>query len=503
MDEKVTSAQKHKLKHFIKELEQARGRHTELVSVYIPEGYDLNKITNHLSQEQGTASNIKSKQTRDNVITALEKMLQHLKLYNRTPSHGLAAFSGNVSEREGQQDYRVWSIEPPLPVKIRLYRCDKEFVLEPLREMCEEKAVYGLVVMDKREGNVALLKGKTILPMNNATSAVPGKTRAGGQCLDPETKVVLSDGKLTSIINVQIADELESYDIETGKKIITGCVDVDQVERRTILTISTEKGIIIASPDHIFFTKRENIQETLAGDLKKGEILLYDESGKVIEVAITGLKEETGEFLLVDIETENQKFFANGFLVHNSAPRFERLRDLAAVDFMKKIAGMMKDAFLENKNLKGILVGGPGHTKNEFVDGNYITDQLKRKVIGIKDLAYTGEFGLQELLEKSEDVLAEEEVIEEKKIMNKFFGILATKPNMVSYGPKETMGHLKMGVVDILLLSEALDEPVIEEYTKEAEAMGSKVMIISTDTREGVQLRDLGKIAAILRYEVQ
>ena len=42
----------------------------------------------------------------------------------------------------------------------------------------------------------------------------------------------------------------------------------------------------------------------------------------------------------------------------------------------------------------------------------------------------------------------------------------------------------------------------LELFEKEAEPFGSEVIIISTETREGVQLRDLGKIAAILRYEV-
>ncbi len=32
--------------------------------------------------------------------------------------------------------------------------------------------------------------------------------------------------------------------------------------------------------------------------------------------------------------------------------------------------------------------------------------------------------------------------------------------------------------------------------------MGSKVRIISVETREGVQLRDMGGIAAILRYAI-
>ena len=106
----LTEAQRFHLKKFIKELEKFRGRHTELVSVYIPQDYDLNKIINHLSQEQGTASNIKSSATRKNVTDALERMIQHLKLFKRTPPNGLVVFSGNVAEREGQQDFKVWSI---------------------------------------------------------------------------------------------------------------------------------------------------------------------------------------------------------------------------------------------------------------------------------------------------------------------------------------------------------------------------------------------------------
>ena len=364
---KISAKARFKLKQFVKELENFKGRHTELISVYIPSGYDINKIMSHLFQEQGTASNIKSKPTRDNVQTGLEKMMQHLKLYTRTPANGLALFSGNVAEREGQQDFKVWSIEPPIPLNQRLYRCDKNFVLEPLQDQSDDKTVFGLVVMDKREGNIAFLKGKVIIPLSKAHSAVPGKTRAGGQ----------------------------------------------------------------------------------------------------------------------------------------SAHRFERLREGAAKDFYKKIADMMKSEFLGNNDLKGIIIGGPGHTKNEFAEGNYITDQLKRKILALKDLSYTGEFGLQELLDKSDDILSEEDVFEEKRIMQKFFNLLATKEAMTNYGQDEVMNDLKMGLVDTILLSEEVPDKTIEEFEKEAEKMGSTVMIISTDTREGVQLRDIGKIAAILRYEVQ
>ena len=175
----LTEKQKHDLKKFVKEMELYRGRHTELVSVYIPQGYDMNKIIQHLDQEKGTATNIKSASTRKNVITALEKMIQHLRLFKKTPDNGLAVFSGNVAEREGQEDFKVWSIDPPIQLKTRIYRCDKEFVLELLRDMLETKEVYGLVIVDRRDANIALLKGKTIVPVLKTHSEVPGKTKAG------------------------------------------------------------------------------------------------------------------------------------------------------------------------------------------------------------------------------------------------------------------------------------------------------------------------------------
>ena len=362
----ASEKEKFKLKKFVKELSKHRGRHTELVSVYVPAGYDMNAIINHLSQEQGTASNIKSKQTRENVINALERMIQHLRLFKRTPPNGLAIFSGNVAEREGQQDLQVWSIEPPVPLNFRTYRCDKEFIIEPLQEMTESKEVYGLVVLDQRDAMIALLKGKAIIPLKKTHSDVPGKMRAGGQ----------------------------------------------------------------------------------------------------------------------------------------SAPRFARLREGAVKDHFKKIADYMKENFLMMENLKGIILGGPGTTVNNFLGKDYLTGDIKKKIIGTKDLSYTGEFGLQELVDKAQDILADEEIATEKKLMGKFFNLLSTKPNMVSYGKDQVKHALELGAVDTLLISEAAEEKDIEELEEIAKNLNSDVEIISIETREGVQLRDMGKFAALLRYPI-
>ena len=110
---------------------------------------------------------------------------------------------------------------------------------------------------------------------------------------------------------------------------------------------------------------------------------------------------------------------------------------------------------------------------------------------------------MQELVDKSQDVLAKEEIANEKKIMGQFFELLAKTPGKVSYGQEEVMNNLTMGVIETLLLSEDLDEKIIDKFETEAEKVSTDVKIISIETREGVQLRDMGKIAAILRYEIQ
>ncbi|MEM5814562.1 MAG: peptide chain release factor aRF-1 [Candidatus Aenigmatarchaeota archaeon] len=171
----------YKLKKLLAELEAIRGRHTELVTVYVPAGYSITDIINQLKNEQGTAENIKSKTTRKNVVDALEKAIQHLKLYKKTPEHGLAVFSGNVSEHEGVTDIKVWAVEPPDPLRVKLYWCDQVFRLEPLRDMVKEKEVYGLVVIDTNDATIGLLKGKSIQVLRRLDSIVPGKTSKGGQ----------------------------------------------------------------------------------------------------------------------------------------------------------------------------------------------------------------------------------------------------------------------------------------------------------------------------------
>lgn len=399
--------QKYRLKKLIKELGDIRGRHTELVSVYIPAGYSIPDVSNQLKNEQGTASNIKSKATRKNVVTALEKIIQHLKIFRETPPNGLVLFSGNVSEVEGKDDIQVWSFEPPEPLKTKIYWCDQTFVLDPLKDMMKETELYGLIVLDAREATIGLLSGKRVQVLKRLDSIVPSKTVKGGM----------------------------------------------------------------------------------------------------------------------------------------SQHRYDRLREDAINEFLTKV-GEIASEFLLKYELKGLIIGGSGPIKERFADGKYLNYMIAKKLLGVKDTSYNDEFGLSELVERSEDLLKESAIAHEKEVLNKFFSSLE-KGGLVTYGIEEVKSALSAGAVDTLLISEEFDwvrvnfeckcgfqkkvdiprsrlksgikctkcmewmKPdkgemlqMIDVLMGEAEKCGAKVELISVESREGFQFKEMGGLGAMLRFKL-
>ncbi|MAG78252.1 hypothetical protein CL616_02705, partial [archaeon] len=420
--------------------------------------------------------------------------IRHLRLFKRTPENGLAVFSGNFSSQEGKVDIQVMSIEPPVALNMRLYRCDQNFVLDPLKDMMDVKETYGLIVMDRRDADVGLLKGNQILNLVSMHSAVPGKTRAGGQCLDPETMVNMADGQVIALDDVEKGDGVMSYDFVNKKMISSKVLDKWEVKKEKIYKITVVEEII-ASGDHLFFL--EDGSTKAAEHLEKGMMVL-NEKGQPVVIKKIEVREK--EVKLIDIKVENENFVAENVIVHNSAQRFARIREEAAKDFYNRINAAAQKEFLDRKEMKGILLGGSGPSKNDFIERGYLNEQLKRKVITVQDISYNGDFGLKELVEKSKDVLVQEAITEEKGVMQKFLKMLATDLDKVAYGEEEVKKAMDFGAVDILLVSETMDDEKVDYYEDKSDETGIDIRIISTDTSEGEQLRDLGKIAAILRF---
>lgn len=405
-----SSTELYEVKRTLKELSDKKGRGTELVSVYIPPDKQISDVVKHMREELSQSANIKSKQTKKNVQSAIEVIMQRMKLFPRPPERGLVLFVGMIPKGgPGTEKMETYVFEPPEPVQTYTYHCNSQFFLEPLEEILEDKEIYGLAVIDRKEATIAVMKGKRIDIVKNLTSGVPGKHKAGGQ----------------------------------------------------------------------------------------------------------------------------------------SQRRFDRLIELAAHEFLKRIGDHMNDAFLELEGLKGVIIGGPGHTKEDFVNGDYLHHEIKQKIITTVDTSYTGEFGIREVIDKSMDILTEIDIMREKKLVQRFLTELVDENGLASYGEAEVRQNLINGAVEVLLLSEDVkskrytyecsscgsqeektiknegevkektckncgetmkvlsSEDIISDFVKLAEEVGSDVEVISTETEEGMQLlRAFGGIGAILRYRV-
>lgn len=180
---KRSSLERFRLKRSLQTLASKEGRGTELVSLYVPPGRQISEVMAMLKNEYGTASNIKSDTTRKNVQDAITKTQQRLKLFKTVPKTGLVIFSGAIPQNGGPGSERMetYVVTPPEPIQVYLYRCNSRFHTEYLEEFLREKETYGMMVIEASATTFATLQGRRLEIIQEITSGVPGKFRAGGQ----------------------------------------------------------------------------------------------------------------------------------------------------------------------------------------------------------------------------------------------------------------------------------------------------------------------------------
>ena len=147
------------------------------------------------------------------------------------------------------------------------------------------------------------------------------------------------------------------------------------------------------------------------------------------------------------------KFRAGG----QSARRFDRQREAKMQEFFKRVGEHANKTFLEIDNLKSLIIGGPGPTKYDFQKGNYLHYTLKEKVVASIDTSYVSEQGVEEAVERSQDILRRIRFVEEKRIMQNFLREIGHDTGLATYGENEFRRNLKAGILRTLLLSEDIE----------------------------------------------
>jgi peptide chain release factor subunit 1 len=170
-----------KVKKLIKNLTAARGNGTSMISLIIPPGDQISRVNKMLSDEYGTASNIKSRVNRLSVLGAITSAQQRLKLYNKCPKNGLVLYTGTVITEEGKERKVNIDFEPFKPINTSLYLCDNKFHTEDLNELLIDDEAFGFIVMDGNGCLYGTVQGSNREVLHKFSVDLPKKHGRGGQ----------------------------------------------------------------------------------------------------------------------------------------------------------------------------------------------------------------------------------------------------------------------------------------------------------------------------------
>jgi peptide chain release factor subunit 1 len=170
-----------KMKKLVQKLRDARGAGTSMISLVSPPGTAIPQINRMLTEEYGTATNIKSRVNRLSVLDAITSTQQRLKRYNRIPTNGLLLYCGTILTPEGKEKRVTIDLEPFKPINTSLYMCDNRFHVDCLKELLEDEDVYGFIIMNGDGCLYGTLQGNTRNVLHQFGVELPKKHGRGGQ----------------------------------------------------------------------------------------------------------------------------------------------------------------------------------------------------------------------------------------------------------------------------------------------------------------------------------
>jgi len=231
-----------------------------------------------------------------------------------------------------------------------------------------------------------------------------------------------------------------------------------------------------------------------------------------------------------------------------SAKRFQKLREMELTYFFNRVATITKEYFIDIYPIKGLIISGPGPTKEEFINNNYLEYRLQDMILDTIDASYSGAEGIREAFAKSAEILSDYRMVEEKKMVEDLFKHININTGLGSYGMKEVISYLKNNVVDKLVItddtnlhrveatckrckntqevfverpqvipkkteflnspcpnckstdSEVIEQDIVDYLSLIATKTGTTVEVVSGKAEHGTMLSSIGKIGAILRY---
>lgn len=223
-----------KLKKTIEALEHSKGDGTSMVSLIIPPGDQISKVSKMLNVEHGTASNIKSRVNRQSVQDAITSVIQRLKLYNTVPPNGLIIYCGNILTEHGIKQI-LMSFEPPKPINTSLYVCDNKFHVDALQYLFKDESLFGFIIIDGKSCLYGTVSGNITKVLQVFRVDLPNKNRRGGQSALRFAR--LREEKKHNYVR-KVAEGAAKLFLENDKCNVEGLILAGSADLKTILSQS-------------------------------------------------------------------------------------------------------------------------------------------------------------------------------------------------------------------------------------------------------------------------
>jgi len=269
--------------------------------------------------------------------------------------------------------------------------------------------------------------------------------------------------------------------------VITGCSREDQLGQHHTLNIETHDELTIE-------------KEFKADQLDRIEEA--EEAADNPDVAIATIEE--GEAYIHLVKEYGVDEYAS-FTKPTGKGEYSRPR--------AELFGELGDA-LSHLDTDAIILAGPGFTKQDAQD--YIAENHREleELITMVDTSSAGGRGVHEVLKRGavEEVQDETRIAREAETIDELMRRIADGAK-AAYGIEQVQEAAEFGAVEeLLVLDERLRderqgdgewELDVNEVIESVEQKGGEITVFSKDFQPGVQLKNLGGIAALLRYRLQ
>lgn len=144
-----------------------------------------------------------------------------------------------------------------------------------------------------------------------------------------------------------------------------------------------------------------------------------------------------------------------------SALRFSRLRVEKRHNYLREAAELATKCFIDpatsQPNVTGLILAGSAEFKTELSQSGMFDPRLRAKILKVLDISYGGVSGFNQAIELSSDVIANVNVLKEKRVIGKFFEEIGQDTGKFVVGVDDTVKALEMGAIHTLIVWEDLD----------------------------------------------